>query len=43
MKLIAQYLTDQQIEAFKLLTQKTGIKRAELIRRAIEEFLKKEL
>jgi hypothetical protein len=41
MKLITQYVTQQQIDALQAITDKTGIKRAELIRAAIEEFLKK--
>ena len=41
MKLITQYLTEQMIESFKIITKKTGIKRAELIRQAIQEFLTK--
>lgn len=40
MKLISQYLTDHQIKLFEKITKETGIKRAELIRRAIDEFLK---
>lgn len=41
MKLIAQYLTEQQLKKLQEITDETGTKRAELIRRAIDKFLEK--
>ena len=40
MKRIATYLTVQQITALKRISAKTGIKPAELIRRALDKFIK---
>ena len=36
------YLTDQQKEKLDKLSRKTGLANAEIIRRAIDEYLKKE-
>jgi len=41
MKRINIHLTDKQIEFLKDLANKTGLKVAEHIRRAIDEYLKK--
>jgi hypothetical protein len=43
MKQISIFITDQQEEALKKLKEKTGISRNEAIRRALDEFIKKEL
>ena len=39
MKRYNMYLSDQQDERLKKLQKETGLSRAELIRRAIDEFL----
>jgi len=41
MKRIDTYLTDKQIKQLKNLAIETGLKVAELIRRAIDEYLEK--
>jgi hypothetical protein len=41
MKMITQFLTFQQLEKLKAITDSTGLKRAELIRTAIELLIKK--
>jgi len=41
MKRIDTYITLQQIAELKALAKKTGLKVAELIRRAIDEYLEK--
>ena len=40
MKRMAFHLTEKQIKILKELSQKTGLKFAELIRRAIDNFIK---
>lgn len=42
MKRINYFLPEQQIEALKKLSEKTGLSVSELIRRAIDAFLKKQ-
>jgi len=42
MKRVNFHLTDKQIEALRGYAKKTGLKVAEIIRRAVDEFLKKE-
>ena len=42
-KQISVFIMDQQDEALKKLKEKTGIKQSEAIRRAIDEYIKKEL
>ena len=42
-KQISVFIMDQQDEALKQLKEKTGIKQSEAIRRAIDEYIKKEL
>lgn len=39
MKRINTHLTDKQIEALKALSKNTGLKVAELIRRAVDKYL----
>lgn len=41
MKRINLFLTDQQIATLKDLSQKTGLSYAELIRRAIDNYLRR--
>lgn len=41
MKRIDTYLTNKQIERLKVLAKQTGLKKAELIRRAIDAYLEK--
>ena len=36
------FLSDKQLQAFAALSEKTGLKRAELVRRAIDTFLAKQ-
>lgn len=40
---INMFITDQQSEALEKLKEKTGIKLSEAVRRAIDEYLKREL
>ena len=40
MKRINFYLTDKQIDAMKRLSKKTGLSVSELVRRAVDAFLK---
>jgi hypothetical protein len=39
MKRIAMYITEQQHKLLKELSERTGLTMAELVRRAIDEFL----
>jgi hypothetical protein len=39
MKRTTIWLTDQQVAAFAKMAKKTGMKQAELIRRALDEFI----
>jgi predicted DNA-binding protein len=41
MKRVNYHLTEQQIAKLKKLSEKTGLKVADLIRRAIDEYLEK--
>jgi len=41
MKRVNFHLTEQQIRALQEMSRKTGLKVAELIRRAIDRFLKR--
>lgn len=36
------YITQQQVDALKKKTEETGLKFSDLVRRAIDEYLKKE-
>jgi len=42
MKRVNYHLTETQIKQLKAISKKTGLTVAELIRRAIDEFLKKD-
>lgn len=42
MKRISYHLTDAQIKRLKELSEQTGLSVAELIRRAIDEYVKKQ-
>lgn len=42
-KQISLYITDQQADALETLKDKTGIKQSEAIRRALDEYIKREL
>jgi predicted DNA-binding protein len=41
MKRVTYHLTEQQIAKLKRLSEKTGLKVADLIRRAVDEYLEK--
>lgn len=41
MKRIAMYVTEQQRNLLKALSERTGLTMAELVRRAIDEFLER--
>jgi hypothetical protein len=41
MQRVNYHLTEQQLQALRTLAQKTGLTVAELIRRAVDEFLKR--
>jgi predicted DNA binding CopG/RHH family protein len=42
MKRVNYHLTEKQIESFKKLSKETGLSVAELIRRAIDDYLRRE-
>jgi len=41
MKRINFYLTDKEINALKIISEKTGLSVSELVRRSVDAFLKK--
>jgi hypothetical protein len=41
MRRVNYHLTEQQLQALRQLAEKTGLTVAELIRRAVDDFLKK--
>jgi Ribbon-helix-helix domain len=42
MKRVAMFLTDEQLKKLRAMVKKTNLKLAEIVRRAIDDYLKRE-